>query len=123
LWSGDLTGEIAGFGRVLRTGLGIDKNLYICRLFDKLPVISVSVEVGKYGRIVLPKEIREKYGVSERSRLIIREREGEIVLLPVMNYERPTEALYGSIKLEQSIDEPKRVAKEYLRRKLIEETR
>lgn len=85
--------------------------------------MSVSVEVGKYGRIVLPKEIREKYGVGERSRLIIREREGEIVLLPVRRYERPTEALYGSVKLERPVDEPKRVAREHLRRKLVEEMR
>jgi len=85
--------------------------------------MSVSVEVGKYGRIVLPKELREKYGVSERSRLIIREREGEIVLLPVRRYERPTDALYRSIELEQPVDEPKRVAREHLRRKLVEEMR
>ncbi|MFQ6077429.1 MAG: AbrB/MazE/SpoVT family DNA-binding domain-containing protein [Candidatus Bathyarchaeia archaeon] len=83
----------------------------------------MSVEVGKYGRIVLPKEIRERYGVGERSRLIIRERVREIVLVPVRRYERPTEALYGSVRLERPVDEPKKVAREYLRRKLIEETR
>jgi len=83
----------------------------------------MSVEVGRYGRIVLPKEIRERYGVEESSRLIIREREGEIILLPVRRYERPTEALYGSIKLELPVDEPKRVAREHLRRKLVEEMR
>jgi AbrB family looped-hinge helix DNA binding protein len=88
-----------------------------------LSVMSASVEVGKYGRIVLPKEIREKYRVSERSRLIIREREGEIVLIPVRRYERPTDALYGSVKLERPVDEPKRVAREHLRRKLVEEMR
>ena len=83
----------------------------------------MSVEVGKYGRIVLPKEIREKYGVGERSRLIIREREGEIVLIPVRRYEKPTEALYGSVKLERPIEEPKQVAREHVRRKLVEEMR
>ena len=83
----------------------------------------MSVEVGKYGRIVLPKEIREKYGVGERSRLIIREREGEIVLIPVRRYERPTEALYGSVKLEGPVEKPKQVAREYVKRKLVEEMR
>ena len=83
----------------------------------------MSVEVGKYGRIVLPKEIREKYGVGERSRLIIRQREGEIVLIPVRRYEKPTEALYGSVKLERPIEEPKQVAREHVRRKLVEEMR
>lgn len=83
----------------------------------------MSVEVGKYGRIVLPKEIRERYGVNEGSRLIIREREGEIVLIPVKKYARPTEALYESIKLEHPVEEPKKVAREHLRKKLVEEMR
>ena len=83
----------------------------------------MSVELGKYGRIVLPKEIREKYGVGERSRLIIRAREGEIVLIPVRRYESPTEALYGSVNLEEPVEEPKQVAREYVRRKLVEEMR
>ena len=81
----------------------------------------MSVEVGKYGRIVLPKEIRKKYGVNEESRLIIRAREGEIALLPVRKYEKPTKALYGSVKPERPVDEPKKVAREHVRRKLIEE--
>ena len=80
----------------------------------------LSVEVGKYGRIVLPKNIRDKYQVSEGSRLIIRERDGEIVLIPVRKYDKPTEALYGSIRLEMPLDEPKRAAREHIRRKLIE---
>jgi len=88
-----------------------------------LSVIPLSVEVGRYGRIILPKEIRERYGVGERSRLIIREREGEIVLIPVRRYERPTEALYGSVELEEPVEEPKRVAREHVRRKLVEELR
>jgi len=81
----------------------------------------VSVEVGKYGRIVLPKEVRERYRVSEGSRLIVREREGEIVLVPVARYEKPTEALYGSVRLEKPLDEPKKVAREYVRGKLVED--
>jgi AbrB family looped-hinge helix DNA binding protein len=86
-----------------------------------LTVISLSVEVGKYGRIVLPKEIRERYGMGENSRLIIRERGGALILIPVRRYERPTEALYGSVELERPIDEPKKVAREHVRRKLVEE--
>lgn len=86
-----------------------------------MTVISLSVEVGKYGRIVLPKEIRERYGMGENSRLIIRERGGALILIPVRRYERPTEALYGSVELERPIDEPKKVAREHVRRKLVEE--
>lgn len=81
----------------------------------------LSVEVGKYGRIVLPKDIRDKYFVSEGSRLIILEREGEIVLVPVRRYDRPTEALYGSVRLEKPIGEPKKVAREHIKSKLVEE--
>lgn len=79
------------------------------------------VEVGKYGRIVLPKAIRDKYKVDEGSRLIVRERGGEIVLFPVRRYGRPTEALYESVRLEKPVDEPKRVAREHVKRKLVEE--
>lgn len=81
----------------------------------------VSVEMRKYGRIVLPKEVRERYRVSEGSRLIVREREGEIVLVPVARYERPSEALYGSVRLDKPLEEPKKDAREYVRRKLVEE--
>lgn len=81
----------------------------------------MSVQVGKYGRIVLPKEIREKYDVDESSRLIIREREGEIVLIPVKRYEKPTEALYGSVRPEKPLDEPKKVARDHIEKKLTEE--
>jgi AbrB family looped-hinge helix DNA binding protein len=81
-------------------------------------VICLSVEVGKYGRFVLPKELREKYGVQEGSKLIVVGVEGQIVLVPVKTYEKPTEALYGSVKLEKLVEEPKRVAKTYIREKL-----
>ncbi|MEM2842248.1 MAG: AbrB/MazE/SpoVT family DNA-binding domain-containing protein [Thermoproteota archaeon] len=82
---------------------------------------ALSVEVGKYGRIVLPKEIRDKYNVNEGSRLIIRERGGEIVLIPVRRYEKPTEALYGSVWLEKPVEEPKKAAREYVKGKLAGE--
>lgn len=78
------------------------------------------VEVGKYGRIVLPKMIRDKYGVGEGSRFIVCERFGEIVLVPVRVYEKPTEALYGSVCLEKPVEEPKMVAREHIKRRLVE---
>jgi len=81
----------------------------------------LSVEVGRYGRIVLPKRLREKYGVDEGCRLIIRERGGEIVLIPVRRYDRPTEALFGSVKPEKPPGEPKKVAREHVKRKLLGE--
>jgi len=81
----------------------------------------LSVEVGKHGRIILPKRLRQKYGVKEGFRLIITDFMGQILLLPVKKYENPTEALYGSVKLDKPIEEPKRVAREHIREKLFKE--
>jgi AbrB family looped-hinge helix DNA binding protein len=82
--------------------------------------MSNTVEVGRSGRIVLPKEIREKYEINENSRLIIRQRQGEIILIPVKRYENPTEALSGSIKLDEPIDEPWEIIKRHLKKSEIE---
>jgi AbrB family looped-hinge helix DNA binding protein len=43
----------------------------------------MSVDVGKYGRIALPKQIRKKYGLNEGCRLIVTESMGRICLTPV----------------------------------------
>ena len=84
-------------------------------------MISLSVEVGRYGRIILPKDLREKYGVEEGSRLILRGIKGRIILVPVKTYEKPTDALYGSIRLEKPLEEPKDVARAHIRKKLTED--
>ena len=88
-----------------------------------LSVIGLSVEVGKYGRIVLPKKLRRKYGMHEGIRLIITESTQGVCLVPVETYEKPTQALFGSVKTEKPIDEPKRAAREHIRRKLAEDFR
>ena len=46
---------------------------------------------------------------------------GQICLVPVNSYEKPTEALYGAVKLEKPVDEPTRVAREYIRKKLLDD--
>jgi AbrB family looped-hinge helix DNA binding protein len=81
----------------------------------------VSLTVGKYGRVVLPKKIRQKYGVDEGVRLIITEFMGCICLVPAKTYGKPTEAIYGAIKLDEPIDDPKHVARDYIRKKLFED--
>lgn len=81
----------------------------------------MAVEVGKYGRIVLPKGIRERYDLREDSRLIIRERRGEIILIPVKRYRNPTQALYGSVKPETPIDDPKEYARKHIAKKMRED--
>lgn len=85
-------------------------------------VNSVTVEIGKYGRIVLPKDIRNRYKLDDNSRLIIRERQGEIVLIPVKRYKNPTEAFYGSVKPDQPIDDPKEYARRHLAKKMREDS-
>ena len=82
---------------------------------------SMSVEIGKYGRIVLPKKLRDKYQVKEGSRLIIRDYRGQIILLPVATYGKPTEALHDSVKAEPQIEEPKETARTHIKKKLVEE--
>jgi AbrB family looped-hinge helix DNA binding protein len=81
----------------------------------------LSVEVGKYGRIILPQKIRKKYGVHEGFRLIVTESMGRICLVPVKSYSKPTDALYGSIKVDKPIEEPKTFAREFVRKKLLED--
>ncbi len=77
------------------------------------------VEVGKEGRIVLPKDIRDRNEIEEKTRVIVRERMGEIVLIPVKRYAKPTEALIGSLSLEESLDDPKELARKDAREKAI----
>ncbi len=90
---------------------------YVCGLRRYLSVMGLSVVVGKYGRIVLPKKVRDKYGVREGFKFIVTDLDGQICLVPVNRYEKPTEALYGAVKVEKPVDEPKRVAREYIRKK------
>ena len=70
---------------------------------------------------MLPKQLRQKYGMHEGIRLIITEYMGRICLVPVKTHEKPTEALYGSVKPEKPIEDPKHLAREYIRKKLTED--
>ena len=83
--------------------------------------MSDTVEVGKYGRITLPQEIRQRHGIRENTRLIVRERGNQIILIPVATYDSPTDALYGSLKFTQSVDDPKAVAREYIKERSLRE--
>jgi len=80
----------------------------------------MTVVVGKEGRLVLPKQLRERYNVREGSRLIVREHAGQIILIPVAVYESPTESLHASVRAERPIEEPKEVARRHVRERLKE---
>ena len=47
-------------------------------------VIPLEVVIDKQGRIVIPKKVREKYGLSEESRLELVLREDVIELIPLV---------------------------------------
>jgi len=59
--------------------------------------------------------------MDESSKLIIRKRGSQIILIPIRRYEKPTDALYGSIKPEKPIDEPKKIARGHIKQKLSHE--
>jgi AbrB family looped-hinge helix DNA binding protein len=81
----------------------------------------MSILMGKEGRLVLPKKLREKYKVKEGDRFIVREYWDQIILIPVAQYRHPTQELHGSVELKTPIDEPKELASGFLRKKLRKE--
>jgi len=76
------------------------------------------IKVGKFGRITLPKELRNRHGIREKTRIIIRERGDQIILIPVASYAHPTDELYASVKITTPIDDPKAEARGYIRDRL-----
>lgn len=47
---------------------------------------------------------------------------GNSISAKTNKYEKPTEALHGAVKMEKPIDEPKRLAREHLRKKLLKDS-
>jgi hypothetical protein len=64
---------------------------------------------------------QDLYRVHEGTKLIVAGGKGRIIVLPVQTYDRPTEAVYGSVNAEAPVDEPKQAAREHIRRKLCKE--
>lgn len=81
----------------------------------------MDIVLDKSGRMVLPKETREKYDLGPDSRLIIRENKDSITLIPVRKHKDPIQALYGSIQLDTPIDTPKELARKHANRLSKEE--
>ena len=50
----------------------------------------------------------------------MRERQGEIVLIPIKKYKALTQSLLGSVKVTSPIDDPKGLAREHAARKALE---
>ncbi len=71
--------------------------------------------------MVLPKKVREKFKVKEGDRFILREYSDQLILIPVTRYAHPTRELHGSIETKTPIDEPKMIARDYIRKKIRQE--
>lgn len=80
--------------------------------------MSNTIEMGKSGRIILPKETREKYNLVQKTKFIIREGKGEITLIPIQQHDKPTEKLYGIIQVTEPIEDPKAEARRHIRKKI-----
>lgn len=76
-----------------------------------------TLKVGRHGRITLPKDIRQRHGISEGTRLIIREQGNQITLTPITTHENPTEALHGSVPLTPPVNDPKETARRHLHKR------
>lgn len=81
----------------------------------------MSIHLGKEGRVVLPKKLREKLKVKQGDLFIVRENGDQIILIPVTRYRHPTEELHGSVESKTPIDEPKEYARDSLRKKVRKE--
>lgn len=77
------------------------------------------IKVSQGGRIVIPKEIREKLGIKEGDKIFIDMRGREIVLRPKNIIESPIDKLYGSVKVRPE-SSPKKVAREWMKKKIEE---
>ena len=83
--------------------------------------MSYSVEVERFGRITIPKDLRHRHGIREKTRIIIRERGDQIILIPIASYDNPTDALYASVKFTTPVDDPKAEARRNILDRLREE--
>ena len=64
-----------------------------------MPVMSITEK----GQVVIPKELREKYGIATNAEVIVTEIEDHIAVLPAPA--DPILALAGSVKLTQPVAE------------------
>lgn len=76
------------------------------------------VSVG--GRIVIPKEIREKLGIESGTEVSIFIKDRILIVKPEGVIKNPVEKLYGSVKTEPE-ESPKEVARQWMKREIEED--
>lgn len=82
--------------------------------------MSHKTKVSEGGRIVLPKEIREKFGVKKGESAEIEVEGKKIIIKPESVEENPVEKLYGSAKTEPE-ESPKEEAREWAKEEMEKE--
>ena len=64
-----------------------------------MPIMSITEK----GQVVIPKELRDKYGIETNGEVMVTEVEGHIAVLPAPK--DPIKALRGSVKFTQPVSE------------------
>jgi AbrB family looped-hinge helix DNA binding protein len=76
--------------------------------------------VSAGGRIVIPKDVREMFGLEVGEEIVINVEGKKIVLRPKKIVENPVERLYGSVKVKPEAS-PKKVAREWAMKRVVKE--
>jgi AbrB family looped-hinge helix DNA binding protein len=84
-------------------------------------MMATKTRVSEGGRVVIPKEIREIFGLDVGEEVVVDVEGKKIVLRPKKIAENPVERLYGSVKIKPETS-PKRVAREWAMKELEKET-
>ena len=78
-------------------------------------------KVSAGGRIVIPKDVREMFGLEVGEEIVVDVEDRKIILRPKKIVEDPVERLYGSVKVKPEAS-PKKVAREWVTRGVGRET-
>ena len=65
----------------------------------EMPIMSISEK----GQVVIPKQLRDKYGIATDGEVVVTEVEGHIAVLPAPK--DPIKALRGSVKFDQPVSD------------------
>jgi AbrB family looped-hinge helix DNA binding protein len=60
-----------------------------------------SMKVNKKGMITIPNDIREKYNIVEGSEVLVVEINGEIQIIPILNFDKIKELLPSRKKMKE----------------------
>jgi AbrB family looped-hinge helix DNA binding protein len=82
--------------------------------------MDAETRISEGGRIVIPKDVREMFGLEVGEEITVRVEGKRIVLRPKRMVENPVKLLYGSVKVKPEVS-PKKVAREWARKKVEKE--